>query len=468
MDAASSQISVSFDLGTILLEGLEEYPGAAEAIGAVHDSRVGAFRAEARAYRGAIEYLVGRDVPHLDEARDYEVLQELGLPSDFKPYPHQVAALEAWRKAGCRGLVVLPTGSGKTLLAHMAVASCRRSALVVVPTLDLVAQWVNSVKECLGIDAGIVGGGEHEVRPYTVITYDSAARHMEHLGNRFGFIIFDECHHLPGPVYSYIARMSIAPFRLGLTATPERQDGGEGLLDQLVGPVAYSSRVSTLAGDVLAPYRAVRILVDLTHEEEARYKEARGQYLGFCRERGLRLGSPAGWQNFLSETCRSKVGQSAFEAYLAQKNIPLNSKNKFGALSDILREHRGDRLIIFTHVNELAYRISRQYLVPVITHQTPPRERAEILARFGEGVYPAVVTSKVLNEGVDVPEANVGVILSGSSSVREHVQRLGRILRKRAGKEAMLYEVIARATHEESMSSRRRKHEAYRGRGAKR
>jgi len=363
--------------------------------------------------------------------------------------------------------VVLPTGSGKTFVAHMAVASCRRSALVVVPTLDLVAQWVNSVRDTLGIQAGIVGGGEHEVKPYTVITYDSAARHMEHLGNRFGFIIFDECHHLPGPVYSLIARMTIAPFRMGLTATPERLDGGEALLEQLVGPTAYSSRVSTLAGDVLSPYRAVKILVDLTHEEEARYQEARKQYLGFCRERRLRLGSPSGWQNFLSETCRSKAGQAAFEAYLTQKNIPLNSTNKFNALSDILGEHRQDRLIIFTHVNELAYRISRQHLIPVITHQTPPRERAEILARFGEGVYPAVVTSKVLNEGVDVPEANVGVILSGSSSVREHVQRLGRILRKRAGKEAVLYEVITRATHEESMSTRRRKHEAYRGRRAK-
>lgn len=467
MGAAPSKISISFDLGTIVLEGLEGMPDAADTIGAVFDPRVGAHRAEAARYRTAIEYLVEREIPHSDEARNYEALQDLKLPDHFKPYPHQVAALAAWRKVGSQGLVVLPTGSGKTLMAHMAVASCRRSALVVVPTLDLVAQWVNSVKDILGVEAGVVGGGEHEVRPYTVITYDSAARHMEHLGNRFGFIIFDECHHLPGPVYSLIARMTIAPFRLGLTATPERVDGGEQMLEELVGPTAYSSRVSTLAGDVLSPYKAVKILVDLTHDEEARYQEARKQYLSFCRERKLRLGSPSGWQNFLAETCRSKVGQAAFEAYLTQKNIPLNSENKFNALSDILGEHSGGRIIIFTHVNELAYRISRRYLIPVITHQTPPRERAEILARFGEGVYPAVVTSKVLNEGVDVPEANVGVILSGSSSVREHVQRLGRILRKRAGKEAVLYEVITRATHEESMSTRRRKHEAYRRRNAR-
>jgi superfamily II DNA or RNA helicase len=98
----------------------------------------------------------------------------------------------------------------------------------------------------------------------------------------------------------------------------------------------------------------------------------------------------------------------------------------------------------------------------VITHQTKVTERSAILASFAAGDYGAVVTSKVLNEGVDVQEANVAIVLSGSGSVREHVQRLGRILRKREGKSALLYELVTLRTAETGTSERRREHDAYR------
>ena len=105
-------------------------------------------------------------------------------------------------------------------------------------------------------------------------------------------------------------------------------------------------------------------------------------------------------------------------------------------LEGLLRQHAHDRVIIFTSDNDTAYRVSRMFLLPTLTHQTDIKERKELLARFRDGTYPALVTSRVLNEGVDVPEANVAVVLSGSGSVREHVQRLGRILRRREGKRA--------------------------------
>ena len=119
-------------------------------------------------------------------------------------------------------------------------------------------------------------------------------------------------------------------------------------------------------------------------------------------------------------------------------------------------------MIVFTNDNETVYTISKLLLVPSITHQTPTKERREILQRFNDGTYPVVVTSKVLNEGVDVPEASVAIVLSGSGSIREHVQRLGRILRRREGKRATLYEVITENTVEEHVSERRREHDAYR------
>src|SRR6202007_10001 len=111
-------------------------------------------------------------------------------------------------------------------------------------------------------------------------------------------------------------------------------------------------------------------------------------------------------------------------------------------LQRLLERHRHDRILIFTHDNATVYKIARRFLVPAITHQTKAKERRKILERFHAGEYTILVTSQVLNEGVDVPAARVGVILSGSGSVREHVQRLGRLLRKFEGKQAVLYEVV--------------------------
>ena len=112
--------------------------------------------------------------------------------------------------------------------------------------------------------------------------------------------------------------------------------------------------------------------------------------------------------------------------------------------------------MIFTEDNATAYEVSQRFLIPCLTHQTAIKERQDILDRFKAGIYAAITTSNVLNEGVDVPEASIGVILSGSASAREFVQRLGRILRRGAGKQAVLYEVIARETREERVAGRRR------------
>ena len=130
----------------------------------------------------------------------------------------------------------------------------------------------------------------------------------------------------------------------------------------------------------------------------------------------------------------------------------------------MFRRHASDRTVVFTATNETAYRVSQLFLVPAITHRTNAGERKTILRRFESGQYKAVVTSKVLNEGVDMPEAAVAIILGGSGSAREHTQRLGRILRKQANKQAILYEITARGTMEAAISRRRRQTEAYAGR----
>ena len=451
--------TLSYHLGTLVLRNAEELSAPVRdmlaELGFVDDARISALRGPAAVYR-EVALLLSRNAGQ-DDARGFERWSGDIQRSSFEPYPHQREALDAWWGDGGRGIVVLPTGTGKTFLALMAMTLVARDTMIVVPTLDLMAQWVTVLRARFDLSVGVVGGGEHDVQPITVITYDSAARKIDRLGDRFGMLVFDECHHLGGPIYRAIADQSLAPFRLGLTATLERPDGGHEEIIGRIGPVAYSAPVKEMSGTVLAPYETMRMEVDLTESEAVRYREARDTYLQFCKRNRIFIGRPQGWARFLELAFRSDEGKKAWECYRIQKEIPLTSTHKEQVLENLLLQHREDRILVFTHINELAYGISRRHLLPVITHQTPPRERVQILERFGSGRYRAVVTSKVLNEGVDVPEANVAIVVSGSASQREHIQRLGRVLRKGSrGKRAVLYELITRGTHEEGMSRRRR------------
>jgi superfamily II DNA or RNA helicase len=135
--------------------------------------------------------------------------------------------------------------------------------------------------------------------------------------------------------------------------------------------------------------------------------------------------------------------------------VALNSEAKLDLLAKQLEAHEGERTLIFTLHNDLVYTISRRFLIPAVTYQTPKQERREILENFRNGSYTVVVTSQVLDEGVDVPEASVGFILSGTGSAREYVQRLGRLLRKVEGKQARLVEIVSKETVEARMSRKR-------------
>ncbi len=451
-------LSIDFHAGTIRLHGLDD--AVASEWGVTFDEREQVHRAPAIDYRRLVVAAKRANVELDDRARRYEELP-LTLTMARTPYPHQREAIEAWSKAAGRGVVVLPTGAGKTFVAALAMAEKRRSTLIVVPTIDLMMQWHDGLAAMFGTEVGLLGGGSHEIKPVTVTTYDSAHLHMDRYGDRFGLVIFDECHHLPSDAYATAARMCLAPFRLGLTATPERNDGRDPLYDELVGPLCYRRDISDLSGHYLAPYETIRLEVPLSPEERAAYDAARAEYTGFIRAQGIDMSRPDGWGQFLLRSSISDAGRRAFLAYRTQRRLALAAPQKLIALEGLLRSHRRDRVLIFTEDNATVYELARRLLLPPITHQTKARERADLLAKFARGDLFAIVTSKVLNEGVDVPSANVGVVLSGSGSVREHVQRLGRILRKAEGKRAILYELLAGGTVETRISERRRDHSAY-------
>ncbi len=457
-DAPRGVVDLRFEEGTLLAEGV----GETSALGGqwVYDDRVSAWRSPAVAYRRALGALLKNGWAVMDEARDYEDLCAT-LELRYRPYEHQREALDAWKEADRRGVVVLPTGAGKSYVAMLAMEDVGRSALVVVPTIDLMSQWVGKLEEAFGIEVGMLGGGAHEVRRITVSTYDSAAIHMHRLGAQFGMVVFDEVHHLPGEVYRQGARQCLAPFRLGLTATPERSDGKHRDFRDLLGPICYRKSIRDLSGDILADYEVRTIEVAMNIDDRQRYDAERAVYRGFVEEEGIRLGGLHGWRRFLAATNQSDRGRRALEAYYNQKRLALVHDEKLECLYDVLERHPTDRVLVFTNDNDSVYRISETLLAPAITHQTRIKERREILERFREGEYRILITSKVLNEGVDIPEATMAVILAGSGSVREHVQRLGRILRRSEDKKAILYELVTHDSLESHVSRRRREHDAY-------
>jgi superfamily II DNA or RNA helicase len=459
-------LALQYEGGTLVIDGLPRDADPAEIPPfTLWDERVRRYRAPGFRYREVLTHLVRASragaLTYVDHARRYEELS-LAHRTAREPFEHQRESVARWRSNGNRGVVVLPTGSGKTFVAELAIVATQRSTLVVAPTIDLMSQWYDVLSTAFDAEIGLLGGGYHDLRALTVSTYDSAYIHMDAYGNRFGLVIFDECHHLPSPTYLNAAESMLAPYRLGLTATLERSDGREQLLDERVGPVVFSRGIRDLAGSHLAEYDVVSLTARLTADEAERYEQSREVYRQFIRDKGIDMSKPDGWSRFIMLSSRSREGRRAFMAYREQRQVAITPASKMDVLEGLLRQHGRDRVLIFTNDNDTVYRIARAFLLPAITHQTDVKERREILERFNAGRYPTVVTSRVLNEGVNIPEANVAIVLAGTGSVREHVQRLGRILRRGENKRALLYEVVTENTVEQRVSDRRRDHDAYR------
>ncbi|MCC7371230.1 MAG: DEAD/DEAH box helicase [Chloroflexi bacterium] len=395
-------------------------------------------------------------------ALDPELLDRYGLPVPprltLQARPYQRDAIRRWLQADGRGVVVLPTGAGKTVVAFHALAEAPVRTLVIVPTIELLRQWHAGLIEKAGLPAdsvGMVGGGERTVRPVTVMTYDSAAMPRRRL-NEFGLLIVDEVHHLPAPTYRAIAEKASAPWRLGLSATPERADGGHDDLARLIGPEVYRRRPADLAEEGhIARYRENRIYVDLTPEERARYDLLSAEWRWYLSSRRSSLGRGGLFEQLIRQSTHDPAARRALQAQRQARGIALNAQSKIDKVAELLAKHRNEPAIVFAEHVATVEAIGRRLALPTITYRTPPDERRLVLERFRSGAYTKLAAGRVLNEGVDVPDARVAIVVSGSAATREYIQRLGRVLRPKPG-EALLYELISRRTTEGKAAYRRR------------
>jgi superfamily II DNA or RNA helicase len=373
--------------------------------------------------------------------------------------PYQQTALEKWRAAGNAGVVVLPTGAGKTFVAALTIHDLGVWTLAVVPTIDLLQQWRAALAAALSLDSseiGVFGGGEKTIKPITIMTYDSAALYPREL-RHFALLIFDECHHLPAPTYRLIAESAFTPLRLGLSATPERSDMAHADLVELIGTEVYRrSPADLVEGRYLAQYLEERIKVALSSEDEERYKEQRRIYRAFLQRRRIIIRTPEDFQQkLIFMSARDPEARAAMLAWRSARDIAMNAPGKYAQIELLLKRHAQDQVILFSEYNSVVDEISRRFCLPSITYKTPTEERRTILERFKSGAYTKLVSGRVLNEGVDVPDCRVAIIVSGNSTKREYIQRLGRVLRPKEGR-AVLYELVSTNTTEEDVSKRRK------------
>jgi superfamily II DNA or RNA helicase len=268
-------------------------------------------------------------------------------------------------------------------------------------------------------------------------------------------LIFDEVHHLSGERWLAIAQGMVAPYRMGLTATLGDDHPTYNEIEQFVGPILFQMTPTELRElGYVAPYLIKHLPVPLTDLEKQRYLEYRSKYLEYLRKTGLnRARNP--YQELVYRAYEPEA-RVALAAHRQARDIQFNTKEKIKHVREVLLQHVEEKTLVFSESVSFAERVSRELLVPVITGQTATEERRAILTGFRKGDLRIIATSRVLDEGVDVPDASIGIVVSGSAQVRQFIQRLGRILRPVPGKEAVLYEVITTGTGEESISRRRK------------
>ena len=350
-----------------------------------------------------------------------------GKPLTLRPY--QEEAVKAFTTSG-NGVVVLPCGAGKTVVALGVMAQVQTNTLILATNITAVRQWLEEIQDKLTVSSGEIGeysGEKKEIRPitvstYQILTYRRQGQEFPHFelfdASNWGLIIYDEVHLLPAEIFRKTSELQTRR-RLGLTATLVREDGKEGEVFTLIGPRRYE-----------APWRML---------------EAQGWIAAaHCIE--IRVPLPNG-------------ERIAYAMATEKKKFRLAAENplKTDLVAELLSRHRDDQvLIIGQYVGQLQD-VAQRYNLPLITGQVPNQEREKLYGAFKEERIKTLVVSRVANFAVDLPEANVAIQISGTfGSRQEEAQRLGRILRPKAGGgSATFYTLVSRDTKDQDFASHR-------------
>lgn len=329
------------------------------------------------------------------------------------------------------GTIVMPCGSGKTVVGMGIMSRLQTRTLILCPNVVAVRQWISELRSKTDLSPDLIGeysGEKKEIKPITVCTYqvltyraskDDDFEHMKIVQNgNWGLVIYDEVHMLPAPVFKVTAELQ-SVYRAGLTATLIREDGREEDVFSLVGPKRFDIPWTDLsqAGWIADAY-CIEIRVALASELELPYAVA-----------GKR------------------------EKYRLASTNPA----KTAVIEALLSKHKGESIIIIGQYLDQLKEVQKHFGFPIITGSTSNSKREELYSRFREGTDKVIIVSKVANFAIDLPDASVAIQISGTfGSRQEEAQRLGRILRPKR-KSSFFYSVITRYTVEEEFSANRQK-----------
>lgn len=380
--------------------------------------------------------------------------RKISCKAELREYQRE--ALEKWRENRGRGIIALPTGSGKTVIAIAAICELSERTLIITYTKEQLMQWMDMIKKFTDIPSSMVAAfysEEKRIAPITISTYQTAFRHIKELSYRFSFLIVDEVHHLPAEKFKSIALGMYSTHRLGLSATVIREDGKHVELFPLMGGVVYyKTPQEMIEKGYLSPYATFIVKVKLTKEEKAKYEELRNIY------KSITNGLP-----FKEVLAKAQSGNymmaRALKVHSEMMQIYQKASEKEKAVKKIVEEElkNGSKILVFTQYIDQAERLGQVLNAPVLTGSTEKKQRKAILESFRNAKSGVLVLTTVGDEGLDIPDVNVGIIVAGTGSRRQFVQRLGRLLRPQPGKTAKLFEIVAQGTAEESMVRKRKK-----------
>ncbi len=402
--------------------------------------------------RGRLKHaLVGlgypvRDVAGYVEGAPLEIRlrrtsQRDGAPFELRPYQRE--AVEAFHRGGSAlggsGVVVLPCGAGKTVVALAAMAAVGAHTLVLTPNTVALRQWREELLDKTELspeDVGEYSGESKEIRPVTLTTYqiltyrrskEEDFLHFELFTRQdWGLVVYDEVHLLPAPVFRATAEIQ-ARRRLGLTATLVREDGKEDEVFCLVGPKRYDAPWKDLERrGYIAAVRCVEVRVPMDPDLRVRY---------------------------LAATKRARLRLAA------------ENPAKEDVAAALVERHAGERILLIGQYLDQLRALAHRLGVPMVHGRMPNEEREELYAAFREGQVPTLVVSKVGNFAIDLPDANVAIQVSGTfGSRQEEAQRLGRILRpKRDGGGATFYSLVTEGTVDQDHADNRQRFLAEQG-----
>jgi DNA excision repair protein ERCC-3 len=338
---------------------------------------------------------------------------------------------------GGSGVVVLPSGAGKTIVGAAAMAHAKCTTLILVTNTVAGRQWRDELIKRTSLTAEEIGeysGERKEIRPVTIATYQvmTARRkgeylHLDLFGARdWGLIIYDEVHLLPAPVFRMTADIQ-SRRRLGLTATLVREDGREGDVFSLIGPKRFDAPWREIeAQGWIAPAECTEVRVTLTEDERMSYAVSEADE-------------------------RYRKCATAF--------------SKVDVVRRLVERHVGDQVLVIGAYLDQLDDLGRRLGAPVIQGSTRNKERERLFDAFRTGEISVLVVSKVANVSIDLPEAAVAIQVSGTfGSRQEEAQRLGRVLRPKAdGRGAHFYTVIARDTIDQDYAAHRQRFLAEQG-----